>query len=194
VKRGGTGRGAERGGRSARLHARSRNAPSSVPRAVLLPRFAGEEPTDVYDATTRSEVMRRVKGRDTGPEREVRRLVRSLKAGYRLNRSDLPGKPDLVFQGRSLVVFVHGCFWHGHDCARGARTPKANRTYWTAKIDRNRARDASAANALLAAGWRVETIWECELKDSAGLARRLKAMLDSAPPPGPSRARPAPRS
>jgi len=141
--------------------------------------------TDVYDAAKRSEVMRRVKGRDTGPEREVRRLVRALRAGYRLNRSDLPGKPDLVFAGRRLVLFVHGCFWHGHDCARGARTPKANRPYWTAKIGRNRVRDAAAARALREAGWRVETIWECELKDQARLNERLAALLRAPPPPAP---------
>jgi len=133
--------------------------------------------TDVFAPAVRSAVMRRVKGRDTGPERTVRRALWALGARYRLNRKDLPGKPDIVLAGRRLAIFVHGCFWHGHDCARGARTPKANRDYWTAKVARNRARDARVATDLAAAGWRVETIWECELKDAARLSARLAAML-----------------
>jgi DNA mismatch endonuclease (patch repair protein) len=133
--------------------------------------------TDVYDSAKRSAVMRRVKGRDTGPEKTVRRLLTGLGARYRLHRKDLPGKPDIVMAGRRLTIFVHGCFWHGHDCARGARVPKANRDYWLGKVGRNRERDIASRAALEAAGWRVETIWECELKDEAGLTERLARML-----------------
>src|SRR5207247_11204374 len=122
-------------------------------------------PTDVYSPQKRSAVMRRVKGRDTTPELAVRKLIWRLGGRYRLHRADLPGKPDIVLPGRRLAVFVHGCFWHGHDCARGARVPKANRDYWTTKIGRNRARDERSGAALHAAGWRVETVWECDLKD-----------------------------
>jgi DNA mismatch endonuclease, patch repair protein len=153
--------------------------------------------TDVYDAATRSAVMRRVKGRDTGPEWTVRRLMWRMGARYRLNRADLPGRPDIVLSGRRLAVFVHGCFWHGHDCARGARVPKANRPYWTAKIARNRARDAASRAALEASGWRVETIWECELKHRPALELRLRAMLGALTPAPRSGARggaPAPSS
>ena len=121
--------------------------------------------------------MRRVKGRDTGPELAVRKLIWSLGGRYRLNRADLPGKPDIVMPGRRLVIFVHGCFWHGHDCARGARVPKANRDYWTAKVARNRARDTAARAALELAGWRVEVVWECALKDRAGMEDRVKGWL-----------------
>src|SRR5580692_7495427 len=121
--------------------------------------------------------MRRVKSRDTTPERTVRRLLWRLGARYRLDRRDLPGRPDIVLAGRRLVIFVHGCFWHGHDCARGARVPKANRDYWTGKIGRNRTRDVAARAALEAKGWRVETIWECELKDEPALAARVKGWL-----------------
>ncbi|HEV2531297.1 DNA mismatch endonuclease Vsr [Phenylobacterium sp.] len=121
--------------------------------------------------------MRRVKGKDTSPERIVRKALTALGARYRLHRKDLPGHPDIVMPGRRLVLFVHGCFWHGHDCARGARTPKANRDYWVAKIARNRARDERSDAALAALGWRVETIWECELKDAAALRRRLAGLL-----------------
>jgi DNA mismatch endonuclease, patch repair protein len=133
--------------------------------------------TDVYGPEKRSAVMRRVKGKDTAPERQVRRLIWGLGARYRLHRADLPGKPDIVLAGRRLAVFVHGCFWHGHDCARGARVPKANRDYWTAKVGRNRARDVATRAALEALGWRVETIWECELKDREALAARVRGLL-----------------
>jgi DNA mismatch endonuclease (patch repair protein) len=134
--------------------------------------------TDVFDPAKRSAVMRRVKGRNTTPELTVRRALTRLGARYRLHRKDLPGSPDVVMPGRRLALFVHGCFWHGHDCARGARTPKQNRDYWLGKVGRNRARDAASREALEAMGWRVETLWECELKDAAALEARLKALLD----------------
>jgi DNA mismatch endonuclease (patch repair protein) len=133
--------------------------------------------TDVFDEATRSAVMRRVKGRDTTPELKVRRALTALGARYRLQRADLPGKPDIVMPGRRLAIFVHGCFWHGHDCARGSRVPKANRDYWVGKVERNRARDARSRKALAALGWRVETIWECGLKDAASLEARLRGLL-----------------
>ena len=133
--------------------------------------------TDVYGSEKRSAVMRRVKGKNTTPELAVRKALTRLGARYRLHRKDLPGKPDSVMPGRRLAIFVHGCFWHGHDCARGARVPKQNRDYWVAKVGRNGARDASTREALAAAGWRVETIWECELKDAPELETRLRALL-----------------
>ena len=134
--------------------------------------------TDVYGPEKRSAVMRQVKGKDTSPELKVRKALTGLGARYRLHRKDLPGSPDIVLPGRRLAIFVHGCFWHGHDCARGARVPKQNREYWVAKVGRNLARDARNAEALAAAGWRVETIWECELKDAAALEARLQRLLD----------------
>ena len=133
--------------------------------------------TDVYPPEKRSAVMRRVKGRDTTPELIVRKALTALGARYRLHRKDLPGNPDVVLPGRRLALFVHGCFWHGHDCARGARVPKANRDYWVGKVGRNRARDEQSRTALEALGWRVETIWECELKDAAALEHRLRDLL-----------------
>jgi DNA mismatch endonuclease (patch repair protein) len=142
--------------------------------------------TDVFPPEKRSAVMRRVKGRDTGPEMIVRRAMTALGARYRLHRKDLPGAPDVVLPGRRLAVFVHGCFWHGHDCTRGARVPKQNRDYWLAKVGRNRARDAAASAALAVAGWRVETLWECELKDAAGLNARLARLLAETDPASPS--------
>lgn len=133
--------------------------------------------TDVYDARKRSAVMRRVKSKDTRPEKTVRRLLTALGVRYRLHRKDLPGSPDIAMPGRKLALFVHGCFWHGHDCARGSRVPKQNRDYWTAKVGRNRARDIVSRDKLEALGWRVETIWECEMKDEAALSDRLRALL-----------------
>ena len=133
--------------------------------------------TDVYSPEKRSAVMRRVKGKDTSPELAVRKALTALGARYRLHRKDLPGNPDIVLPGRKLALFVHGCFWHGHDCARGARMPKANRPYWEAKIGRNRARDIETRAALEALGWRVEVVWECDLKDAEALERRLKGLL-----------------
>ena len=135
--------------------------------------------TDVYGPEKRSAVMRRVKEAGTTPELALRRLIWRLGGRYRLNRKDLPGKPDIVLPGRRLAIFVHGCFWHGHDCARGARTPKQNRDYWLAKVARNRARDTRTRAELEALGWRVETLWECELKDAEGLEPRLAILLAS---------------
>ena len=130
--------------------------------------------TDVFTPEQRSAVMRRVKGRDTAPELAVRRILHAAGVGYRLGGQGLAGRPDLVMKGRRVAVFVHGCFWHGHDCPRGARKPKANADYWSAKIDRNRARDVAARAALEAEGWRVVTVWECGMK-AAGFADRLVA-------------------
>ena len=107
----------------------------------------------------------------------MRAMLRGIAPGYRLNRADLPGKPDIVYAGRKLAIFVNGCFWHGHDCPRGARMPKANADYWRAKIARNRARDAATLAALEAMGWRALAVYECELKDPAALGARLADAL-----------------
>jgi DNA mismatch endonuclease (patch repair protein) len=135
--------------------------------------------TDVFTPEKRSAVMRRVKGRDTTPERLVRQLLTELGVRYRLHRADLPGKPDIAMAGRRLAILIHGCFWHGHDCARGARVPKQNTDYWLAKIGRNRARDADSLERLTALGWRVETVWECDMKDKSALKQRLADLIAS---------------
>ena len=135
--------------------------------------------TDVFSPEKRSSVMRRVKAKDTAPEMKVRRLLWRMGARYRLHRKDLPGRPDIVMPGRRLAIFVHGCFWHGHDCARGSRVPKQNRDYWLAKVGRNRERDIGHRAALEAAGWRVLTLWECDLKDDARLEASLAEALSA---------------
>src|SRR5258708_32337 len=122
----------------------------------------------------RSRIMRAVKGYDTAPEMLVRSMTHRMGYRFRLHRSDLPGKPDLVFPRLYKVIFVHGCFWHGHDCARGARMPKANADYWRAKIGRNIRRDAASIRALKALGWRTAIVWECQLKDLPRVERRIE--------------------
>jgi DNA mismatch endonuclease (patch repair protein) len=128
-------------------------------------------------SVARSAIMRAVKSRDTGPELLLRNMLRSIAPGYRLHRADLPGKPDIVYGPRRLAIFMHGCFWHGHDCKRGARAPKENAAYWSAKIARNRARDAANLEALAAQGWRTLVVYECALKDKSALERRLRKAL-----------------
>lgn len=136
--------------------------------------------TDVYSPEKRSAVMRRIKGRDTAPELAVRRILRAAGIGYRLGGCGLPGRPDVVMKGRRTAIFVHGCFWHGHDCARGARQPKSNADYWIAKINRNRARDAAARTALEADDWRVVTVWECQMKTFDFARMLVDAVRDQA--------------
>ena len=121
--------------------------------------------------------MRAVKSRDTGPEVKVRQLIHALGFRYRLHRKDLPGKPDLVFVTKRRVVFVHGCFWHGHHCSRGNRLPKTNTAYWSIKIERNRNRDATVMGELQKAGWRSLIVWECELKNLPALTDRISQFL-----------------
>lgn len=129
------------------------------------------------DPQTRSRTMRAVKGKDTTPELIVRRMVHAMGYRFRLHRKDLPGKPDLVFPKFRKAIFVHGCFWHGHDCARGARIPKANAEYWRSKITRNGLRDTANIVALKSLGWRTAIIWECELKRPEWIRRRLEKFL-----------------
>jgi DNA mismatch endonuclease, patch repair protein len=99
---------------------------------------------------------------------------------FRLHRKDLPGCPDLVFRSRRKVIFIHGCFWHGHPCPRGARMPVQNRDYWSAKIARNKQRDEAAQISLKEHGWQVLVIWECELKDARAAMRMARRFLGSA--------------
>lgn len=124
--------------------------------------------------------MRKIRSKDTKPELIVRRLFREAGyPGYRIHRKDLPGKPDLAYIGRKMAVFVHGCFWHGHDCRIGSRKPKTNQDYWIPKIQRNKQRDEVNTAALKADGWRVLTVWECELKDLELLRKRIYEFLHS---------------
>jgi DNA mismatch endonuclease (patch repair protein) len=120
--------------------------------------------------------MRAVKSTNTKPEMAVRRYVHRLGFRFRLHRKSLPGTPDLVFPRLNKVVFVHGCFWHGHRCKRGDRTPSANREYWVEKIGRNRKRDKQNRALLKSQGWDVYIAWECRI-GTAQAQEDLKAFL-----------------
>lgn len=126
----------------------------------------------------RSATMARVRSRDTKPELAVRGLVHSLGRRYRLYRTTLPGTPDLVFPRYRKAIFVHGCFWHGHDCEAGANRPKSNLAYWRAKLSRNRRRDATNRRALRKLGWKVLVVWECQLGNSERLRSRIERFLE----------------
>ena len=133
---------------------------------------------DVFTKKRRSEIMARITGKNTIPELRVRRLLHQLGYRFRLHRNDLPGKPDIVLPRWKTVIFVNGCFWHGHSCKRGSknRRPKSNTGYWNSKIDANIKRDAKHHRALADLGWQSIVIWECELS----APERLKARLCSA--------------
>jgi DNA mismatch endonuclease (patch repair protein) len=135
---------------------------------------------DKLSPERRSENMRRIKSKGMKPELTVRRMVHRMGYRYRLHRKDLPGKPDLVFGPSRKVIFVHGCFWHGHDdpACPDRRQVKSNQAYWNPKIAGNRERDARNQAALEAAGWRVLTVWECELRDSLTLEKRIRDFLE----------------
>src|SRR3984957_8839012 len=106
--------------------------------------------------------MRQIRSKNSGPEIALRSLVHRLGYRFRLHRKDLPGNPDLVFPGRRKVIFVHGCFWHGHTDCRDGHTPKSNTGYWSPKLEKNIRRDQTNRKALETDGWHVLTIWECE--------------------------------
>lgn len=135
--------------------------------------------TDKLSPERRSENMRRIRSSDTLPELAVRRILRDLgRTGYRLHRRDLPGKPDMAFVGRRKAIFVHGCFWHGHDCKEGLRKPKSNIEYWEQKIVRNCRKHTADLAALEALGWSVLTVWECEVRDPCSVKTRLRSFLN----------------
>ena len=123
--------------------------------------------------------MRAIRSKDTKPELIVRQVLRDAGfSGYRLHRKDLPGKPDILFISRKKAIFVHGCFWHGHDCAEGARRPRTRQDYWLPKIAGNQDRDARHREALAAEGWDTLVIWDCETSRD-DLPSRLAAFLGS---------------
>jgi DNA mismatch endonuclease (patch repair protein) len=131
---------------------------------------------DRLDTARRSRLMQKVRTKDTGPELQVRKLLHGLGYRYRLHRKDLPGTPDIVFPSRRIAIFVHGCFWHAHGCRIG-QPPKSRPDYWLAKLEANRLRDARNMAAMVSAGWHALIVWQCELKDSAGLIERLVSEL-----------------
>ena len=128
---------------------------------------------DHLDRETRSRVMRAIRSKDTVPEIAIRKALHAQGFRYRTHVSALPGNPDIVLRRYRAVVFVHGCFWHGHDCGL-FRAPTTRPAFWKDKIRRNRERDAEAQRSLRAGGWRCLTVWECAFR---GPDRRKFAML-----------------
>jgi DNA mismatch endonuclease (patch repair protein) len=121
--------------------------------------------------------MSAIRSKNTKPEMLVRRVAHSMGLRFRLHRTDLPGKPDLVFPRYRLAMFVHGCFWHGHGCKRGGKGPKSNTDYWLPKIQRTRARDVASQKALHDLGWRAAVLWECELTSDDQVKGLIKAAI-----------------
>jgi DNA mismatch endonuclease (patch repair protein) len=129
---------------------------------------------DKFTPEERSRIMSRVKGRDTKPEKIVRSLLHAMGLRFRLHRRDLPGKPDVVLPRHKKVVFVHGCFWHGHaGCPRAAR-PTSNVEFWNKKIDSNMRRDRVAQKELTALGWQILIVWQCEMRNLTALTDKLE--------------------
>lgn len=135
--------------------------------------------TDRISPESRSRIMGRVGSKNTKPEIVVRRLVHAMGYRYRLHRKNLPGTPDLTFPARKKVIFVHGCFWHQHDCPRAAR-PASNTQFWNKKLDGNVLRDRKNLAALRQNGWSALVLWECETKKPADLTDRLVEFLGPA--------------
>jgi DNA mismatch endonuclease (patch repair protein) len=145
-----------------------------TPACVLV--FTLISAMDHVEPEKRSEIMRQVRTTGSRQEHMVRRMVWGLGYRYRLNYRDLPGSPDLAFPARRKVIFVHGCFWHGHDCSKG-RLPKSNVAFWAQKVSRNQARDKAVIDSLIADGWKVLIIWQCALKNLPEVEQAIKAFL-----------------
>lgn len=133
--------------------------------------------TDTVDSQKRSEMMSRIRSRDTKPEIIVRRIAHRLGLRFRIHRKDLPGCPDIVFPRYRAVIMVHGCFWHRHPGCRYAYTPKTRVRFWQEKFENNVVRDRRNETALHELGWRVLVIWECETRDLGAVEARIKEHL-----------------
>lgn len=132
---------------------------------------------DIFAKRKRSEIMTRIRSKNTKPELFVRKLLFSSGYRYRLHSTVLPGKPDIVLKKFNTVIFVHGCFWHRHPGCSRATKPDENRTYWEEKITGNVTRDAQHEQDLLSAGWRILTVWECACRETK--AEQLRSKIES---------------
>jgi DNA (cytosine-5)-methyltransferase 1 len=145
--------------------------------------------TDVFSARKRSEIMAKIHGRDTKPELVVRKALRNLGVKFKSHFRELPGTPDFVFPEKNKLIFIHGCFWHGHRACRRAKLPTSNKVFWKTKIRKNADRDLTAMRKLRRSGWSPHIIWTCELKGEASLTRRLENFLGDTRPQGNSNKR-----
>jgi DNA mismatch endonuclease Vsr len=133
--------------------------------------------TDVFTKSKRSEVMSRIRSRDTGPERAVRSMLHGMGYRFRLHVADLPGKPDIVLPRYRTAIFVHGCFWHRHKGCRFCYTPKSRLQFWLDKFESNIRRDNEVKKLLCKQKWNVLVVWECELRFPDRLSKRLDKAL-----------------
>lgn len=133
--------------------------------------------TDVHNPEQRSRNMASIREKNTKPEKIIRSLLHRLGYRYRLHRRELPGRPDLVFPSRRKVIFVHGCFWHMHDCRWGIVTPATNSSFWATKRQDNCKRDRKSIAALMADGWNVLIVWECETRNEVTLIAKMEQFL-----------------
>lgn len=138
---------------------------------------SGAAPSEPAVTAARSRIMRGIRSRDTKPELAVRRCLHAMGYRFRLQRRDLPGRPDIVLPRHRVAIQVHGCFWHQHGDCKLANVPRTRRDYWLPKLARNVERDAASAIALAALGWHVTTIWECEVRNMDALRQRLCAAI-----------------
>ena len=134
--------------------------------------------TDVFTKAKRHEIMASIKAHDTKPEKAVRSIIHRMGFRFSLYRKDLPGKPDIVLPRHDKVVFVHGCFWHGHTNCRKSTIPATNTEFWTDKITKNKIRDMKVKRQLRQAGWQVLVVWECEITRTETLIKKLKKFLE----------------
>ncbi|MHC4174961.1 MAG: very short patch repair endonuclease [Planctomycetota bacterium] len=133
---------------------------------------------DIYSKSKRSEIMSRVRNRRTAPEDKVAALLKELGVKYRRNVKTLPGQPDFVVRSKRMVIFVNGCFWHGHPNCNRAKLPDGNRAFWEKKIATNKRRDRRTAEKLRKENWHVMTVWQCSLRSRERILERLKRELD----------------
>jgi DNA mismatch endonuclease, patch repair protein len=134
--------------------------------------------TDVFSQEKRSEVMSRIKSKDTIPEKKVRSMLHKMGYTFRLHRKDLPGTPDIVLPRYKVAIFVHGCFWHRHKGCKFAYQPKSRANFWQTKLECNVERDRRTEEELIELGWQIVIIWECELANDCRLKKRIAALLE----------------
>lgn len=140
-------------------------------------RSTGQVVVDSVSKEKRSWIMGRVKGQNTRPEKLVCSLLHRMGYRFRIQRADLPGRPDIVLPKYHAVIFVHGCYWHRHDCPNGKRLPKTRLDFWLPKLEGNRLRDVKNQEKLVQMGWKVLILWECMLKDKIFLQEKIRCFL-----------------
>ena len=133
---------------------------------------------DIFSPPKRSQIMSSIKGYDTKPELMVRSLLHRMGYRFRIRQGRLPGNPDVVLHSHKKVIFIHGCFWHGHKRCKRSRRPNSNIEFWSQKLDKNMARDKRQIRDLRRVGWKVLVVWQCQLKDVKKLEKKLRKFMN----------------